>query len=133
MTNKGRDLLKQAAEFIQARKADALERSQFLRVMNEVPRNKQLGIAALTGLGATGLVASGVELLTPAEAEAVLTGQAYEDDQAAGYGAILSAGLGGTGAVLAADEYIARVKAAEAQMDEVAAMRRRRAGKGKAF
>ena len=53
-------------------------------------------------------------------------GEAYEDDQNAAYGAILSGGIGGTGALLTTDECISQVKAAEEQMDEVAAMRRRK-------
>ena len=125
MKKAAQDLKKRAAEFIQAAKHDAMENSQFIRVMSEVPRNKLLGIGALTGLGATGVVANGAELLTPAEAEAVISGQAYEDDRNAGYGAILGSVLLGTGGLLGADEYISRVRAAEAAMDEVSAMRQR--------
>ena len=40
MTNNGRDRLKRAAEFIQANKYDAMENSQFVRLMSEVPRDK---------------------------------------------------------------------------------------------
>ena len=125
MKKAAQDLKKRAAEFIQAAKHDAMENSQFIRVMSEVPTNQLLGIGALTGLGATGLVVNGAELLTPAEAGAVRSGQAYEDDRNAGYGAILSSGLGITGGLLGADAYISRVKAAEAAMDEVSAMRQR--------
>ena len=123
MKKSAQDLMKKAAEFIQAKKHDAMENSQFLQVMSEVPMNQLLGIGALTGLGATGVVASGAELLTPAEAEAVISGQAYEDDRNAGYGAILGVGMTGTGALLGRDAYISRVKEAERVMDEVAAMR----------
>ena len=130
MTNNGRDLLKRAAEFIQANKHDAMENSQFVRLMSEVPRDKLLGMASLGGLGATGIVVNGASLLTSAEAEAVLNGQAYEDDRNAGYGMLLGSSALGISGLMAADEYISRVKEAEAAMDEAAQMRRR---KGKAF
>jgi len=134
MKKSAQDLMKRTAEFIQAKKHDAMENSHFLQVMSEVPRNKLLGIGALTGLGATGAVVNGAELLTPAEAEAVISGQAYEDDRNAGYGAILGSVLLGTGGVLGADEYISRVREAEVAMDEVGALRRRRVmGKGRAY
>lgn len=134
MKKPAQDLMKRAAEFIQAKKHDAMENSQFLQLMSEVPRNKLLGIGALTGLGAGGVVVNGAELLTPAEAEAVISGQAYEDDRNAGYGAILGSVMLGSGGVLGADEYISRVRAAEEAMDEVGALRRRRVmGKGRAY
>ena len=134
MKKSAQDLMKKAAEFIQARKHDAMENSQFLRVMSEVPTKQLLGMGALTGLGAGGVVASGIELLTPAEAEAVISGQAYEDDRNAAYGAVLGSVMTGTGAVLGADAYISRVRAAEEAMDEVGALRRRRVmGKGRAY
>lgn len=119
MSNPASNLRKRTAEFIASAKADALENSRFLYLMNEVPMNKLLGMGALTGLGATGLVVNGAELLTPNEAEEILSGEAVADDREAGYGMLLSSGLLAAGAGLTADEYLNRVRYEEALRDEV--------------
>ena len=62
MKKSAQDLMKRTAEFIQAKKHDAMENSHFLQVMSEVPTKHLLGIGALTGLGATGAVVNGAEL-----------------------------------------------------------------------
>ena len=135
MKQAAQNLRKKIAELSAAIKADAIENSRFVRLMSEVPRNQLLGMGALTGLGATGLVVNGAELLTPAEAEAVLTGEALADDRDAGYGMLLSAGLTGAGVGLTGREYYNRMLDEEARLlaerDELAARRAARTARGR--
>ena len=115
------DLRKRAAELIAATDIDARQRNEFYNQLRQLPNQKQALLAGLGGASATGMVVGGAQLLTPNEAEAILTGRAQADDATAG--ALLTASaLGGVGAAgLTAQAYVQRMN----EVAEAAAMRQR--------
>ena len=117
MNQSARELLMKAANLIKATDVDARERSKFYDAMRQMPGNKQLILGGLSGLSATGMVLGGAGLLTPNEAQDVLTGKAAQDDALEG-GLLTAGALGGLGAAgLSTQAYLQRMGEVAAEIN----------------